>query len=221
MPWSDTHSRVQRHAAAARLALDTARAPSPAGFEVAQIDGFTTGALPDRGCRAIQDGWHRLLEWLAEHLGVNPRYLGVPGLRADSRRGAMAVSAVASSGRLRVDAPRVAQPCGAVTATRCERGSAVDRAAGLLRPLAMIALPYNSTSSDAARARGDGAVLVERARTARASVVVWYESADAEDYLASADLDDPICVFDRHPSTERPSSSRRPAGGTSRTHRCT
>ena len=66
------------------------RAIADAGLDVAQIDGFTTGALfPTAGAHTIQDGVSIVTaNWLAEHLGDQPALrVGLPGLRADPRRG--------------------------------------------------------------------------------------------------------------------------------------
>ena len=60
----------------ARIAVDTARrAIADAGLDVAQVDGFTTGALfPTAGAHTIEDGVSIVSSnWLAEHLGINPR----------------------------------------------------------------------------------------------------------------------------------------------------
>ena len=104
-----------RRGRSARIAVDTAtRAIADAGLDVAQIDGFTTGALfPTAGAHTIQDGVSIVTSnWLAEHLGVNPRYAcGLPGLRADPRRGRDGGQRGRERRRrLRAHAPRAAQP---------------------------------------------------------------------------------------------------------------
>src|SRR2546422_87308 len=96
------HSQVQRHAAQPLgvLAVETARrAIADAGLTVAQIDGFTTGALfPTAGAHRIEDGVSIVSSnWLAEHLGVNPRYAaGFQGYGQIPGAVALAVNAVAT-----------------------------------------------------------------------------------------------------------------------------
>ncbi len=70
--------RDRRHApqSLGALTFDTARrAIADAGLTVDQIDGFTTGALfPASGAHAVEDGVTTVTSnWLAQHLGVNPR----------------------------------------------------------------------------------------------------------------------------------------------------
>ena len=95
-------SQVQRHApqTLGALAVDTAqRAIADAGLTVEQVDGFTTGALfPTAGAHAIQEGVSIVgSNWLAEHLGVNPRYVaGFQGYGQIPGAVALAVNAVAS-----------------------------------------------------------------------------------------------------------------------------
>ena len=71
------------------VAVDTARAAiADAGLDVAQIDGFTTGSIfPTAGAHTIEDGVSIVTaNWMAEHLGVNPRCgARLPGLRPDPR----------------------------------------------------------------------------------------------------------------------------------------
>ena len=80
------------------LAVDTARkAIADAGLET--VDGFVTGALfPTAGSHTAEDGVSLVsANWLAEHLGVNPRYAaGFQGFGQIPGSVAMAVNAVAS-----------------------------------------------------------------------------------------------------------------------------
>ena len=197
----------------ARIALDTARrAIADAGLDVAQIDGFTTGALfPTAGAHTIEDGVSIVTSnWLAEHLGVNPRcargfqgYGQIPGVGVDGgERGRE------RRGRLRADAPRAAQPGRAVPrATRCakRRGSTQWTAPqGYFGPLAMIALPYNEyLQRYGARREAMAAVLVEaRKNGARIpwSVLARASPLTAEDYLdARDDRRSDLHVRLRHP----------------------
>ena len=110
-------SPVQRHAPQplGALAVDTAtRAIADAGLTVSQVDGFTTGALfPTAGAHTIQDGVSIVSSnWLAEHLGVNPRYAsGFQGFGQIPGAVALAVNAIANGRRrLRAHAPRAPQP---------------------------------------------------------------------------------------------------------------
>ena len=139
-------SQVQRHAPLplGAIALDTARrAIADAGLDVAQVDGFTTGALfPTAGAHAIEDGISIVSSnWLAEHLGVNPRYAaGFQGYGQIPGAVSMAVNAVASGAADYVLMHRALHnPAGSVP-REPDAGSgglgAVDRAAGLLRAAA-------------------------------------------------------------------------------------
>jgi len=95
-------SPVVRHAdkPLGAIALDTARAAiADAGLEVAQIDGFTTGAIfPTAGAHTIEDGVSIVsANWMAEHLGVNPRWAsGFQGYGQIPGSVELAVNAVAS-----------------------------------------------------------------------------------------------------------------------------
>ena len=173
---------------------------------MSQIDGFTTGALfPTAGAHAIEDGVSIVSSnWLAEHLGVNPRYAaGFQGYGQIPGAVAMAVNAVASGAADYVLMHRALHnPAGSYHANpmrEAARLGAVDRAAGLLRPLAMIALPYNEyLQRYGARREAMAAVLVEaRKNGARIPWSVWYERPlTADDYLAARMIDDPICMYD-------------------------
>ena len=73
------HSPVVRHAdrPLGAVAVDTAPAAiADAGPAPDQVDGFTSSALlPTAGSHAVEDGISTVsANWLAEHLGVNPRY---------------------------------------------------------------------------------------------------------------------------------------------------
>ena len=59
------------------LTMETARrAIHDAGLAVSQVDGFVTAALfPTAGAHAAEDGVSLVsANWLAQHLGINPRY---------------------------------------------------------------------------------------------------------------------------------------------------
>jgi acetyl-CoA acetyltransferase len=95
-------SQIERHAGRTlgALAVETARrAIADAGLRVDQVDGFVTGSLfPTSGAHAVEDGVSIVsANWLAEHLGVNPRYAaGFQGFGQIPGAVAIAVNAVAS-----------------------------------------------------------------------------------------------------------------------------
>ncbi len=202
-------SPVQRHAAQPLgcVAVDTAtRAIADAGLDVAQIDGFTTGALfPTAGAHTIQDGVSIVSSnWLAEHLGVNPRYAsGFQGYGQIPGAVALAVNAVATGAADYVLMHRALHnPAGSYHGNpmREARGSAQWTVPqGYFGPLAMIALPYQEYLQryDATR-EAMASVLVEaRKNGARIPWSYWYEKPlTAEEYLAAPTLDDPICKYD-------------------------
>ena len=82
------------------IAVDTARAAiEDAGLSVADVDGFTTGSLlPTSGGHASVDGVSIVTaNWLAEALGVNPRFAaGFQGYGQIPGAVTLAVNAVAS-----------------------------------------------------------------------------------------------------------------------------
>ena len=72
-------SPIERHAARplGAIAIDTVlQAIADAGLTKDRIDGFTTGSiLPSAGGQAAVDGVSIVTSnWLAEHLGINPRF---------------------------------------------------------------------------------------------------------------------------------------------------
>ena len=72
-------SPILRHApqTLGALAVDTARgAIADAGLRVEDIDGFVgSSLLPTSGAHRVEDGVSIVSpNWLAQHLGINPRY---------------------------------------------------------------------------------------------------------------------------------------------------
>jgi acetyl-CoA acetyltransferase len=202
-------SQVQRHAPQplGALAVDTAqRAIADAGLTVPQIDGFTTGALfPTAGAHAIQDGVSIVSSnWLAEHLGVNPRYAsGFQGYGQIPGAVSLAVNAVATGAADYVLMHRALHnPAGSYHGNpmREARGSmqwTVPQ--GYFGPLAMIALPYNEyLQRHRASREAMATVLVEaRKNGARIPWSYWYQKPlTAEEYLGAPTIDDPICRYD-------------------------
>jgi acetyl-CoA acetyltransferase len=202
-------SQVQRHAPLplGAIAVDTAqRAIADAGLTVSQVDGFTTGALfPTAGAHTIEDGVSIVSSnWLAEHLGVNPRYAsGFQGYGQIPGAVALAVNAIATGAADYVLMHRALHnPAGRYHGNpmREARGSAQWTAPqGYFGPLAMIALPYQEyLQRYGATREAMAAVLVEARKSgARIPWSYWYERPlTAEQYLAEPMIDDPICRYD-------------------------
>jgi acetyl-CoA acetyltransferase len=202
-------SPVQRHAGKAlgAIALDTARAAvTDAGLDVAQIDGFTTGAIfPTAGAHTIEDGVSIVsANWMAEHLGVNPRWAsGFQGYGQIPGSVALAVNAVASGAADYVLLHRALHnPVGKYhdNPMREARGSMQWMAPqGYFGPLAMIALPYNEYLQRYGASRDEMAAVVVEARKngARIPWSFWHDKPlSVEDYLAARVIADPICMYD-------------------------
>ena len=202
-------SQVQRHAPQplGAVAVETAtRAILDAGLTVEQVDGFTTGALfPTAGAHAIQDGVSIVSSnWLAEHLGVNPRWAsGFQGFGQIPGTVELAVNAVASGAADYVLMHRALHnPAGRY------HGNPMREAAGSAQwtvpqgyfgPLAMIALPYNEYLQRYGASRESMATVVVEARKngARIPWSYWYgKPLAAEEYLDAPMIADPICRYD-------------------------
>jgi acetyl-CoA acetyltransferase len=202
-------SQVQRHAPLplGAIAVDTAqRAIADAGLTVSQVDGFTTGALfPTAGTHTIEDGVSIVSSnWLADHLGVNPRYAsGFQGYGQIPGAVALAVNAIATGAADYVLMHRALHnPAGRYHGNpmREARGSAQWTAPqGYFGPLAMIALPYQEyLQRYGARREAMAAVLVEARKCgARIPWSYWYERPlTVDEYLGARQLSDPICMYD-------------------------
>jgi acetyl-CoA acetyltransferase len=202
-------SEVQRHAPQplGALAVDTAqRAIADAGLTVSQIDGFTTGALfPTAGAHKIEDGVSIVSSnWLAEHLGINPRYVsGFQGYGQIPGAVSLAVNAVATGAADYVLMHRALHnPAGQYHGNPMrEAGGSAQWTVpqGYFGPLAMIALPYNEyLQRYGATREAMATVLVEaRKHGARIPWSYWYrQPLSAEEYLAAPMIDDPICRYD-------------------------
>ena len=124
------------------MAVDTARAAiADAGLQPEQIDGFVgSSLLPSAGSHAVRDGVTTVTpNWLAQHLGVNPRYAsGFQGYGQLPGSVALAVNAIASGAADHVLVHRALHnPTGRYhgsTLTALGRARPVDGAAGVLRP---------------------------------------------------------------------------------------
>ena len=137
-------STLERHAGTTlgALTVGTARqAVADAGLTMGDVDGFVTASLfPSSGAYAVVDGVNLVsANWLAQHLGVNPRYAaGFQGFGQLPGAVAMAVNAVVSGAADYVLVHRALfNPRGKVPRQPHERGPgrpAVDGPSGLLRP---------------------------------------------------------------------------------------
>ena len=142
--------------------------------------------------------------WLAAHLGVNPRYAaGFQGFGQLPGAVAMAVNAVVSGAadyvlvHRALHNPQGSYHANAMTEARGDQQWTVPQ--GYFGPLAMIALPYNEYLQRYGATREAMAVVVAEARKngARIPWSYWCEqAAPAEDYLAEPMINDPICRFD-------------------------
>jgi acetyl-CoA acetyltransferase len=190
------------------IAVDTARsALADAGLTVADVDGFTTGALlPSAGGHASVDGVSVVTSnWLAEALGVNPRFAaGFQGYGQIPGSVTLAVNAVASGAadvvvlhRALHNPPRGRYHTNPMTHAP---GSAQWTAPqGFWGPLSMIAFPYNEYLQryGAPREAMASVVVEARANGARIPWSYWYERPlTVDDYLDARVLSDPICMFD-------------------------
>jgi acetyl-CoA acetyltransferase len=202
-------SPVVRHAdrSLGALTLQTARAAiSDAGLRVDQIDGFVTASLfPTAGAHALKDGVSLVsANWLAEHLGVHPRYAaGFQGMGQLPGAVAMAVNAVASGAadyvlmHRALHNPRGRYHANPMTEAHGDEQWTVPQ--GFFGPLAMIALAYNEYLQRFGAGREAMAAVVEEARKngARIPWSYWYQQPlTAEEYLEAPMINDPICRFD-------------------------
>lgn len=202
-------SQLARHAdvTLGALAVETARrAIADAGLTVPEVDGFVTGSLfPAAGAHAAVDGRSLVsANWLAQHLGVNPRYAsGFEGLGQLPGAVALAVNAVASGAAEHVllhralHNPRARYHANPMTEAPGDQQWTAPQ--GYFGPLAMIALPYTEyVQRYGASREAMAAVLVEaRKNGARIPWSYWHGAAlTADDYLAEPMINDPICRLD-------------------------
>lgn len=202
-------SHVRRHAdrPLGALALETACAAiADAGLRVTDIDGFVTGALfPSAGSHAAEDGVSLVTSnWLAETLGINPRYAaGFQGFGQIPGAVSLAVNAVVSGAADYVVMHRALHnPSGRYHQNdMAEARGPMQWTApqGYFGPLAMIALPYQEYVQRYGASREAMASVVSEARK-NGSRIPWSYWAGkpltTEQYLDAALLCDPICRFD-------------------------
>ena len=203
-------SPIERHAdrPLGVIAIETALAAiADAGLTKDQIDGFTTGALlPTAGSHASVDGISVVTSnWLAEQLGVNPRFAsGFQGFGQLAGGVMLAVNALATGAadyvlfhRALHNPKRGRYHGNAMTEARGSMQWVAPQ--GYFGPLAMIGLPYNEYLQRYGASReAMAAVLVEaRANGARIPWSYWRDRPlDPEEYLAARVMVDPICMLD-------------------------
>jgi acetyl-CoA acetyltransferase len=202
-------SDVQRHApqTLGALAVDTARAAiADAGLRVEDIDGFVGASLlPTAGGHRVEDGVSIVSpNWLAQSLGINPRYsAGFSGVGQLSGSVTLAVNAVASGAADYVVLHRALHnPQGKYHANPMREVHGAQQwtaPQGYFGPLAMIALPYNEyLQRFGARREAMAAVVVEaRKNGARIPWSYWHDQPlTAEEYLDAPPIFDPVCRYD-------------------------
>jgi acetyl-CoA acetyltransferase len=203
------HSHVTRHADVSLGAqtVETARqAIADAGLAVPDVDGFVTGSLfPTAGAHAAVDGVSLVsANWLAEHLGVNPRYAaGFQGFGQLPGAVSLAVNALVSGAadyvlvHRALHNPRGKYHANPMTEAHGDQQWTVPQ--GYFGPLAMIALAYNEYMQRYGASReAMAAVLVEaRKNGSRIPWSHWYGAPlAAEEYLSAPMINDPICRLD-------------------------
>jgi acetyl-CoA acetyltransferase len=202
-------SQVERHTASTlgALTVQTARqAIADAGLEVGDVDGFVTASLfPTAGAHATVDGISLVsANWLAEHLGVNPRYAaGFQGMGQLPGAVAMAVNAIVSGAAEYVLVHRALHnPPGRYHAnpmTEARGDQQWTAPQGYFGPLAMIALPYTEYVQRYGATREAMAHVVAESRRngARIPWSYWHDAPlGVGDYLAEPMINDPICRLD-------------------------
>ena len=197
----------QRPLARARSTLETARqAIGDAGLAVEQVDGFVASSLfPSAGAHVAEDGVSLVSpNWLAEHLGLNPRYAaGFQGMGQLPGSVSMAVNAVASGAADYVLVHRALHnPSGRYHGNPMTEAWGPQQwtvPQGFFGPLAMIGLAYNEYVQRYGAEREAMAAVVAEARKngSRIPWSYWYEKPlTADEYLAAPMINDPICRFD-------------------------
>lgn len=203
------HSPVERHSARSlgALTVDTTLAAiADAGLTKDRIDGFTTGALlPAAGGQAAIDGVSVVTSnWLAEHLGVNPRFAsGFQGHGQLPGAVMLATNAIATGAADYVLLHRAlhnppsryhANPM-----TQAHGPAQWTAPQGYASPLATIALPYREYLERYGASREAMATVVVEARRNGAAIPwsYWHERPlTVDDYLAARLIADPVCLYD-------------------------
>ncbi len=202
-------SPVTRHSdqTLGALAMETARsAIEDAGLVVGDVDGFVTSSLfPTAGAHSAEDGVSVVsANWLAGHLGVNPRYAaGFQGFGQIPGAVSLAVNAVASGAAKYVLVHRALHnPRGRYHENPIEEAPGSQQwtvPQGYFGPLAMIALAYNEYVQRYGASREAMAAVVSEARKngARIPWSYWHaKPLPASEYLDAPMINDPICRYD-------------------------
>jgi acetyl-CoA acetyltransferase len=187
------------------LTLQTAHAAiADAGLQVTDVDGFvTTPLFPTLGSHAAEDGVSLVsAHWLAQRLGVVPRFLESPQGQLPGAV-ALAVNAIAVGAADYVVVHRALHnPAGRYHQSSLLEARGRDQwgvPQGHFGPIAAIALTYNEyvqrygVADDAL-----GAVVIEaRKNGARNPWSYWRgKPLPLEEYLAAPFIDDPIRMYD-------------------------
>ncbi len=202
-------SPIVRHAdvTLGALTVQTAhRAVADAGLSVGDVDGFVTATLfPSAGAHAAVDGISLVsANWLAEHLGVNPRYAaGFQGFGQLPGAVALAVNAVVSGAADYVLVHRALyNPRGKYHAnpmTEVHGDQQWTAPQGYFGPLAMIAFAYTEYLQRYGASREAMAAVTVEARKngARIPWSYWHGTPlTAADYLSEPMISDPVCRLD-------------------------
>jgi acetyl-CoA acetyltransferase len=203
-------SPLARHAdvSLGALTVDTClRAIADAGLRKEQIDGFTTASmLPSSGGAKNIDGVNIVTSnWLAEHLGIHPRWAcGFQGHGQLPGSALLAAGAIASGAADYVLVHRaLGNPAGAryhENPMKVAAGAAQWSAPqGFWGPAAPIAMPYNEYMHRYGATREEMATLVVEIRrnAARIPWAYWHDKPiTVDDYMNARMIGDPISILD-------------------------
>lgn len=182
------------------------QAVADAGLDIAQIDGFTTGALfPSAGGRPIVDGIQTVTsDWLVDQLGIQPRWLcGYQGVGQICGAAILATNAVASGAADFVVMHRAMyNPPGGYHTNPMTHAEGADQwvaPQGFWGPPAHMALPYMEYMQRYGATREDMAAVVVSAREAGAKIP-WSHWRDKpltfDDYMDARMIAEPMSVLD-------------------------
>jgi acetyl-CoA acetyltransferase len=189
------------------LAMEAALAAiADAGLDKEDIDGFTTGAvLPSAGGHAAVDGVSVVTaNWMAEHLGIRPRWSsGFQGYGQLPGSVMLAANAIAAGSADYVLVHRaLSNPAGRYHENpMVEAGGNAQWTApfGLWGPPAQIALPYNEYMQRYGATHEEMATVVVELRKngSRIPWSYWHDRPlTVDDYMDARMIADPICILD-------------------------
>jgi acetyl-CoA acetyltransferase len=189
------------------LAIKTAlKAIADAGLTKEQVDGFTTGAIfPSSGGRTVIDGTHIVTsDWLAEQLGIRPRWLcGFQGVGQIPGSVILAATAIATGAADYVLVHRAMfNPPGRYhenPMTEADGDSQWNAPQGYWSPIAQAALPYMEYMQRYGARREDMATVVVEARRNGAAIPwsYWHDRPiTVDDYMEARMIADPISLLD-------------------------